>query len=108
MLRHFGNSQSDVKGFGHHQLHCQRPLLLTLLLFGEHSSQHVGIGGNRRYREYHRGVERTLKELATILKKFTPEESASKLEVFWKAGKSVFQEKKVKGVQQRLHEYVEC
>jgi len=54
----------------------------------------------------HRGIERTLKELRTILQKFTPEEGASKLEVFWKAGRSVFQEKKVKGVLQRLHEYV--
>jgi hypothetical protein len=54
----------------------------------------------------HRGVKRTLEELTTILNKFTLEEGASKLEVFWKAGRSVFQEKKVKGVQQKLHEYV--
>ncbi|KAF4631143.1 hypothetical protein G7Y89_g6995 [Cudoniella acicularis] len=54
----------------------------------------------------HRGVERTLKELGAILKKFTPEEGASKLEVFWKAGRSIFQEKKAKGILQRLHEYV--
>ncbi len=54
----------------------------------------------------HLGVERTLKELEIMLKRFTPEEGASKLEVFWKSGKSVFQEKKVKGIQQSLHEYV--
>jgi hypothetical protein len=54
----------------------------------------------------HLGVERTLKELKTVLKKYTPGEGASKVEVFWKAGKSVFQEKKVKGILQRLHEYV--
>jgi hypothetical protein len=54
----------------------------------------------------HRGVERTLEELRTVLKKYTPEEGASKVQVLWKAGKSVFQEKKVKGILQRLHEYV--
>lgn len=54
----------------------------------------------------HRGVERTLGELKTVLKKYTPEENASKVEVLWKAGKSVFQEKKVRGILQRLHEYV--
>jgi N-terminal domain on NACHT_NTPase and P-loop NTPases len=54
----------------------------------------------------HRGVERTLKELRTVLVKYTPGEGASKVEIFWKAGKSVFQEKKVKGILQRLHEYV--
>ena len=54
----------------------------------------------------HRDIERTLKELEAILKKFAPKEGASKLEVFWKAGRSVFQEKKGKGILQRLHEYV--
>jgi len=54
----------------------------------------------------HRGVERTLEELSNVLKKYTPEDGASKVEVLWKAGKGVFQEKKVKGVLQRLHEYV--
>jgi hypothetical protein len=54
----------------------------------------------------HRGVERTLEELNDILQKYTPENGASKVEVLWKAGKGVFQEKKVKGVLQRLHEYV--
>ena len=46
----------------------------------------------------HRGVERTLEELSNILRKYTPEDGASKVEVLWKAGKGVFQEKKVKGV----------
>jgi hypothetical protein len=54
----------------------------------------------------HRGVERTLGELKTVLKKFTPEENASKVELIWKAGMSVFQDKKVRGILQRLHEYV--
>lgn len=54
----------------------------------------------------HRGIERTLEELRTILNKYTPDDGASKVEVLWKAGKGVFQEKKVKGVQQRLLEYV--
>ncbi|KAH6681362.1 hypothetical protein B0J14DRAFT_633104 [Halenospora varia] len=54
----------------------------------------------------HRGVERTLQELTILLNKFTPEAGTPKWEVLWKAGRSVFQEKKVKGVQQRLHEYV--
>jgi len=54
----------------------------------------------------HRGVERTLKELRTILRKYIPEDGASKVEILWKTGKGVFQEKKVKGILQRLHEYV--
>lgn len=54
----------------------------------------------------HRGVERTLEELRTVLQRYAPGEGASKAEVFWKAGKSIFQEKKVKGILQRLHEYV--
>jgi hypothetical protein len=54
----------------------------------------------------HRGVKRTLEELKTVLEKYTPGEGASKVEVLWKAGKSVFREKKVKGILQRLHEYV--
>jgi N-terminal domain on NACHT_NTPase and P-loop NTPases len=54
----------------------------------------------------HKGVERTLEELSNVLKKYTPEDGASKVEVLWKAGKGVFQEKKVKGILQRLHEYV--
>jgi N-terminal domain on NACHT_NTPase and P-loop NTPases len=54
----------------------------------------------------HRGVERTLEELSNVLKKYTPEDGASRAEVLWKAGKGVFQEKKVKGILQRLHEYV--
>ncbi|RFU35064.1 hypothetical protein B7463_g1296, partial [Scytalidium lignicola] len=54
----------------------------------------------------HRGVERTLEELSKVLRKYTPEDGASKVEVLWKTGKGVFQEKKVKGILQRLHEYV--
>ena len=54
----------------------------------------------------HRGVQRTLEELSSVLKKYTPEDGASKVEALWKAGKGIFQEKKVKGVLQRLHEYM--
>lgn len=54
----------------------------------------------------HRGVERTLRELETVLKKYTPKEGASKAEILWKFRKSVFQEKKIKGILQTLHEYV--
>ena len=54
----------------------------------------------------HRGVERTLEELRLILEKHTPEDGASEFEILWKARKSVFQEKKIKGVLQRLHEHV--
>jgi hypothetical protein len=54
----------------------------------------------------HQGVERTLGELKTTLDKFTPNADASTLTILWKATRSAFQEKKVRGVQQRLHEYV--
>ena len=54
----------------------------------------------------HRGVERTLEELSNVLKKYTLEDGVSKVEALWKAGKGIFQEKKVKGVLQRLYEYV--
>lgn len=54
----------------------------------------------------HQAVERTLKDLEAILIKYTPEADASKREILWKAAKSVFQEKKLKDVQQKLHEYV--
>jgi hypothetical protein len=54
----------------------------------------------------HQGVERTLEELKIILDKFSPKADAPKWDVLWKATRSVFQEKKVKGILQRLHEYV--
>ena len=54
----------------------------------------------------HRGVERILEELSIVLEKYTPDKGGSKVEVLWKAGKGVFQEKKIKGILQRLHEYI--
>ena len=53
-----------------------------------------------------RGVDSTLKELKTLLQKCIPGTGASNIEFLWKAGKSVFQEKKVKGILRTLHEYV--
>ena len=54
----------------------------------------------------HRGVERVLEDLKTILAKFTLEADASKWEVVWKATRSVRQEKKVKDIQETLMRYV--